>query len=163
MDKDSAAGHNFDRLKAHILPLSKSSNFDDAKREWTLVAIEKSEQTDNCPCGQKIREHCYIRNTETNAHTYVGNVCIRRFMGINVQTLFDGLERIRGPEAARANHDLIEYAKERGYLYDEREYQFLLSIRKKQTRTLTEKQLNWERKAQRRILEQLVVSTRTSR
>jgi hypothetical protein len=41
--------HNLERLKLHILPLSVSRNFDVARQEWDLVAIEISEEFDNCP------------------------------------------------------------------------------------------------------------------
>lgn len=50
-------GHNFERLKAHILPLSLSHDFDVARREWGLVAVEISDEWDRCPCGQDIKEH----------------------------------------------------------------------------------------------------------
>lgn len=41
------------------------------------------------------------------------------------------------------------------------EYRFLLSIRRKQTKYLSPKQLEWERKAQRRVLQKIVVKTRS--
>ncbi len=70
--------HNFERLKAHILPLSVSKVFETARLEWQLVGVEISEEFDQCPCGQDILEHCYIRNRLNRATTYVGNVCINR-------------------------------------------------------------------------------------
>jgi len=39
-------GHNFERLKSHILPLSVSQNFYAARTEWSLVAVEISEEFD---------------------------------------------------------------------------------------------------------------------
>lgn len=57
--------HNFERLKAHILPLSKAKDFETARTEWKLIAVEISDEFDNCPCGQEIKEHCYIENTHT--------------------------------------------------------------------------------------------------
>ena len=48
-----------------------------------LEDVEVSEEFDNCPCGQEIKEHCYIRNLLNGNKTYVGNVCINRFIGIN--------------------------------------------------------------------------------
>src|SRR3546814_8241288 len=75
--------HNCERLKAHIVPLSVSSTFDVARREWDLVGVEISEEFDNCPCGQDIKEHCYIHNRLNGNSTYVGNVCINRFIQID--------------------------------------------------------------------------------
>jgi hypothetical protein len=50
--------HDFKRLKAHILPLSQAKNFERARREWYLDAIEVSDEFDHCPCGHLIKEHC---------------------------------------------------------------------------------------------------------
>jgi hypothetical protein len=44
--------HSFEPLKAHILPLSVSGSFDVARQERDLVAVEISEEFDNCPYGQ---------------------------------------------------------------------------------------------------------------
>lgn len=151
--------HNFERLKAHILPLSRSKVFDVARTEWRLVDVEISEEFDNCPCGKEIKEHCYIQNRVTEHETYVGNVCINR-IGIDTGNLFDGLRRIAEDDTANANADVIEYANERGFLYD-KEYDFLISTRLK--RTLSDKQRAWKQKINRRILNKIVVERRTSR
>lgn len=155
------SSHNFSRLKAHILPMSRSSDFDIAKNEWDLIAVEISEEWDNCPCGQDIKEHCYIANRETGHKTYVGNVCINRFIGIDTGTLFDGLKRIAKDPEANPNNAVIEYAWERGFLFGENEYRFLLSTARK--RKLSERQAAWKSKINRRILNQTVVKTRTRR
>lgn len=153
--------HNFERLKAHILPLSRSHNFELAKTEWELVAVEISEDWDNCPCGKDIKEHCYIENRVTGSKTYVGNVCINRFMGIDTGTLFDGLRRIAKDPESNPNIAVIEYAWERGFLFGEKEYSFLLSTARK--RSLSPRQADWKKKINRRILNQTVVKKRSER
>ena len=153
-------GHNLERLKAHILPLSRSTIFSAARQEWGLEAIEISEELDHCPCGQKIKEHCYIRNRLTGHSTYVGNVCINRFVGIDTGTLFDGLKRIARDQSANANADLINYAQRAGFLYD-KEYAFLIQTMQK--RNLSAAQVAWKRKINRRILSKIVVQRRTTR
>lgn len=150
--------HNFERLKAHILPLSESSSFETARLEWDLVGVEISEELDQCPCGQSILEHCYIRNRENGATTYVGNVCINRFVGIDTGNLFEGLKRIQADPSANANDDLIEHAYRMGYLYDEKEYRFLKQTKLK--RTLSSAQLSWKQKINRRILSKTIVQRR---
>jgi hypothetical protein len=152
--------HNFERLKAHILPLSRAPDFPTARTEWRLIAVEISDEFDNCPCGQEIKEHCYIENTVTGRQTYVGNVCINRFLGIDTGSLFDGLRRIAEDETANANADVIEYANQRGFLYD-KEYAFLMSTRLK--RSLSAAQMEWKRKINRRIRNKIVVQKRTQR
>lgn len=122
--------HNFERLKEHILSLSVSKNFEVAKTEWSLHSIEVSEEMDFCPCGQDIKEHCYIENKKNGNTTYVGNVCINRFLNISTGTLFEGLKRIKKNIHANPNLALIEYANDKGYLYD-KEYDFLVDTMKK--------------------------------
>lgn len=150
--------HNFERLKAHILPLSEANDFETARKEWRLIGIELSEEFDNCPCGKEIKEHCYIENTKTHNKTYVGNVCINRFIGIETGNLFNGLRRIMADPAANANSELIEYAFERGFIY-ENEYKFLIDTKRK--RKLTERQLAWKEKINRRITNKTVVRRRS--
>jgi hypothetical protein len=154
-------GHSFERLKSHILPLSVSENFNVARTEWSLVAVEISEEFDQCPCGQDIKEHCYIRNRANNNETYVGNVCINRFIQIDTGNLFDGLKRIAKDLTANANSDLIEHAYRMGYLYSEKEYSFLKQTRRK--RNLSAAQIAWKVKINRRIVAQTVVRKRTVR
>lgn len=154
-------GHNFERLKAHILPLSVSRAFNSARTEWDLVAVEISEEFDNCPCGQEIKEHCYIRNRLNGNSTYVGNVCINRFIQIDTGNLFDGLKRIAADNGANPNHDLIEHAYRMGYLFGEKEYTFLKQTALK--RKLSPAQLAWKKKINRRVLSQTIVRRRTQR
>lgn len=152
-------GHSFERLKSHILPLSVSNDFNAARTEWQLVGVEVSEEFDNCPCGQEIKEHCYIQNRLTGETTYVGNVCINRFMQIETGNLFDGLKRIAKDDGANANHDLIEHAFRMGYLFSEKEYTFLKQTALK--RKLSAAQLLWKRKINRRIIAKTIVRRRS--
>lgn len=152
--------HSFQQLQAHILPLSKANNFDAARREWILEAVEVSDDYDYCPCGQMILEHCYLHNTVTGNRTYVGNVCVNRFIGIDTGSLFDGLKRIREDPSANANLSVIEYAEKRGFLF-ENEPIFLRSTRLK--RSLNPAQKAWKAKINLRILNKVVVQRRTER
>ena len=154
-------GHNFERLKAHILSLSVSQRFDVARTEWALIAVELSEEFDECPCGQEIKEHCYIRNRLNGNESYVGNVCINRFLQVDTGNLFDGLKRIAKDLAANANNDLIEHAYRMGYLYGEKEYTFLKQTMRK--RNLSAAQIAWKVKINRRIVSQTVVRKRANR
>ncbi|RRD22035.1 hypothetical protein ECB98_21955 [Brucellaceae bacterium VT-16-1752] len=151
-------GHNFEGLKSHIVPLSNAKSFETARLEWDLVGVEISEELDECPCGQNILEHCHIRNRLNGATTYVGNVCINRFVGIDTGNLFEGLKRIQEDLSANANDDLIEHAYRMGYLFDDKEYRFLKQTKLK--RKLSAAQLSWKKKINRRILNQTIVQRR---
>ena len=103
------------------------------------MGVEVSAEFDSCPCGQEIKEHCYIKNHLTGVHTYVGNICINRFLGIQTGNLFDGLRRFSEDDKANVNLDLI------GYAYNfESEYGFVMKTRLK--RKLSEKQILWSKK-----------------
>ena len=149
---------NFEQLKAHILSLSYAQNFPEARREGSLVGVEISDEFDNCPCGQEIKEHCYIENKLTGQKTYVGNVCINRFIGIDTGNLFGGLKRIVKDAKSNANEDLINHAYRLGYIF-EKEYGFLMETRLK--RKLSPAQLAWKEKINRRITAKTVVQRRT--
>lgn len=146
--------HNFDRLREHILPLSNSTDWSNAKNEWRLVGIEVQEEWDNCPCGKEIKELCHLRNQLNGNVTHVGNVCVNRFIGIETGNLFAGLRRIIDDETANANEDLIIHSYQFGYIF-ESEYNFLMQTRRK--RILSIKQLDWKRRINRRIINQTVV------
>lgn len=154
-------GHSLERLKAHIVPLSVSSDFNVARQEWDLVGIELSEEWDNCPCGQEIKEHCFIKNRLNGHTTYVGNVCINRFIKIDTGNLFEGLRRIIANPQANPNSDLIEHAWRMGFLFGEKEYTFLKQTTLK--RKLSPAQLSWKEKINRRIIAGTVVQKRTDR
>lgn len=149
--------HNRERLAAHILPLSVAQDFEAARKEWSLFGVEVSPEWDHCPCGKEIKELCYIRNRLNGHKTYVGNVCVNRFLGIETGNLFAGLKRIMADSHANPNEDLIVHAHQLGYIYEE-EYKFLMDTRFK--KKLSPKQLAWKEKINRRILQQTVVHRR---
>lgn len=152
---ESEYNHNFVKLRNHILGLSQSDNWDNAKHEWKLVRVEiHNNLACNCPCGQAINELCYLENEFTKAETYVGNVCVNRFLEIDTGNLFDGLKRILKDTANHPNDDVIDYAAENGYLH-ETELKFLYSIQKK--RNLSEKQTAWLKKINWRIINKVTV------
>ena len=141
-------------LKNHILSLSKATEFSVAKDEWTLSDFEYHEEFHHCPCGQPIKELCHIENSITKKITYVGNVCVKKFMGINTGNLFDGLKRIAKDPTANANEDLIKHAWALGYIH-ESEYSFLMDTKSK--RKLSTGQLSWKKKINWRILHKAIV------
>ncbi len=146
--------HNFENLKAHVLPLSESPVFHVAKTEWKLVGVKLYDDWYKCPCGKEIKELCFIENQRNGNSTYVGNICVNQFVGIETGNLFAGLKRIAIDETANANQDLIDHAFRFGYIF-ENEYRFLMETRRK--RSLSAKQIDWKIKINRRIINQTVV------
>ena len=149
--------HDRKKLQAHILSLSEARDWATALLEWEFLIAEISSEPDRCPCGQEIYEHCYIRNKRNGKETYVGNVCVNKFMAMDTGTLFDGLKRLIKKADANANTEVINYAQERGYLHD-KEYKFLMDTRR--TRILSPAQKSWKEKISRRILLKIQVRKR---
>lgn len=147
--------HNFERLKAHIMPLSMAPTFEQARNEWKVIGVHIERNWDACPCGQPIKELCFLENKITKQRTYVGNICVNRFMGIETGNLLEGLKKIMKEPSANANTDVIEYAKNNGYLF-EKEYTFLIETRRK--RKISAKQEQWKIRINQRILQQSIVS-----
>lgn len=150
----SQLGHNFEKLKAHILGLSEADNFSEAMQEWSQAEILLLNEWDNCPCGKSIKELCFLKNSENGASTYVGNVCVRKFSDIDNTNLIAGLKRIAACDTANANEAVIDYAHERGFLYDG-ERGFLMNTRFK--KNPSPKVTDWKRKINRRITESIKV------
>lgn len=147
--------HNFAALREHIISLSESQEWSEAIEEWKLFGFEYNKNWDSCPCGQPIKEMCFLVNTKNGNRTHVGNVCVNTWLGIETGNLFEGLARIRKNSEASPNMDLITHAKEYGYIYDS-EYDFLVGIRHKRNKSY--KQLKWIQKINYRILNKTVVT-----
>lgn len=149
---------NFEKLKKHILPLSvNKTDFDEAKKEWTLANVKFTNNPGTCPCSKyPIHEFCYLKNNKNGNKTFVGNVCVYRFIGIDTRSIFKGLERIKASAVVPPNSSVIDYANSRGYLYGPNEEQFLQQIKGK--RKLSDGQINWLAKINRRIVQAIVVN-----
>ncbi len=148
---DEAEGtgrHDLERLKAHILSLSRSTDFATACKEWDPTHVQV--YLGSCPCGMTIMDHCFLWNRVTGTSTHVGNVCVGRFMGLPTDsTLFEGLKRIHRRPVSAPNVAVIEYAERQGLLQG-READFLRDTRKK--RQLTLRQAAWREAINARIL-----------
>lgn len=110
-------GYNFEQLKKHILPLSSASVWDVARKEWSLTGIHEADEPESCPCGHfPIMEICTIHNRVTGQTTEVGNICVKRFLGLRSDLIFAGVKRIRKNPDKSLNTDAIAFFHERGLL-----------------------------------------------
>jgi hypothetical protein len=117
-------GYNFQQLKAHILPLSSAVTWEVAVREWSLTGIHETDEAETCPCGHfPIMEICSIHNRVTGHSTEVGNICVKRFLGLRSDLIFAAIKRIRKDPDKSLNADAITFFHERRVL-NEWEYNF---------------------------------------
>lgn len=132
-------GYNFQQLKAAILPLSKATEWETAKKEWKLVGISEVDEPESCPCGHyPINELCTISNVVTAKHIDVGNVCVKRFLGLRSDLIFKAVKRIRKDASKSIGADAAVLFFNRGVI-NAWEYNFLQDTMRK--RVLTQNQL----------------------
>jgi len=143
-------GYNFQQLRAHILPLSKATTWEIAVREWGLSGIHEADEPETCPCGHfPIMEICSIHNRATGRSTEVGNVCVKRFLGLRSDLIFSAIKRIRKNPDKSLNADAIAFFYERRLL-NEWEYNF--SQNTMRLRSLTSAQLSKRHDINEKIL-----------
>lgn len=150
---------NINKLKSGIINLSVNKDWENAKQEWYFTHIDyldNDEDFEKCVCGHEIRELCFIKNKITRQEVFIGNICIKQFINVDIDNLvFVGLKKIKDDIYSNANKALIDYAYEQGYIYP-REVDFLENTVRK--RNLTAKQLEWKIKINNRILNRIKVN-----
>ncbi|MFL9503488.1 hypothetical protein ACJMQP_25850 [Rhodopseudomonas palustris] len=144
-------GFNFENLKAAILKLSSAKDWATARREWVLTGVYEADRPETCLCEHyPIIEVCVIKNTITGLVAEVGNVCVKRFLGIRSDLIFAALKRIRKDIRKSMNEDAIVLCFRNG-LINQWEYEFLRDT--KQKRLLTAKQMSKRVDINQKVLE----------
>jgi hypothetical protein len=138
------------RLFEAIVNLSKSDDWEEARKEWYLAYIEVADNKEvaenefECLCGHPhLKELCYIKNKINGAEVLVGNCCVKKFMKLGSDQIFQAIRR------GKVNQAAIEYAFEHNII-SEWEHEFLSDVWRK--RNLSPKQKAIFDKLQARIL-----------
>ena len=143
-------GYNFQQLKAEILARSKATDWEIAKKEWKLVGISEADKLETCLCGHTpIIELCTITNSTTGKTVDVGNVCVKRFLGLRSDTIFQSLKRIRKDITKSIGADATVFFHERGIINDW-EYRFQQDTMRK--RSLSFAQLQTRRQINEKVI-----------
>lgn len=131
--------HNFEHLRAEIIARSQAKTWEAALPEWRIDRIFWEQEPETCLCTHHpINEYCFLLNRLNGNEALVGNICVKRFMGMDSGSLFDGIKRIAEDETKALNEAAIDHAKAKGWI-NEWEYGFCVNTRRK--RNLTGKQL----------------------
>ncbi len=90
---------NHFRLRAEILKLSVSDEWEDAVNEWEVVRVisKESFEGSRCLCGQEILKECHIRNVATGTRAIVGSSCVRRFGNPEMDRMLDSMVSKKSP------------------------------------------------------------------
>ncbi len=131
---------NFQVLCKEIMALSRSSVWDVAKTEWSVIDMEQADEPETCLCGHyPIVEVFTLANKYTGDTVRVGNVCVNKFIRKN--NAFNGYKKILKTITASATIDLIKFALDK-HIITTKDYNFYINIMRK--RVLSELQYNWK-------------------
>lgn len=127
-------------LTKEILALSQSKSWDEAKREWMLHNIYEADEFETCLCGHyPIKEICILQNNQNKNTATVGNCCVKKFIGLPSDLIFQAVKRVRKDEGKSLNLEAITHAYRKGWI-NEWEYKFSIDTMNK--RKLTDNQLD---------------------
>lgn len=150
----SGDGYNFKTLRDAILARSFSKDWDAAKLEWRLSHIYDVDEPEECLCSHfPIIEICVLINRRNGQTAEVGNVCVKRFMGIRSDKIFACVKRLRLDPDKAANAETIELLFEQN-LINTWERSFSIDTRRK--RKLSFKQLQKRQEINQKILSNIV-------
>jgi len=139
------------QLITEIIARSVAETWDAAKLEWSLLEVYEAEEPETCLCGHfPIIELCVLSNQRNHAQATVGNCCVKRFIGLPSEKIFQGMKRIRKDLAKSLTAEAIQHAFDRRWI-GEWEKMFYLDVMRK--RNLTVKQA-----AKKQEINQLVLN-----
>lgn len=138
------------KLTIEIIQRSQSQIWDIAKLEWALSEIYEAEEPETCLCGHfPIIEICILKNRINLLSATVGNCCVKKFIGLPSDKIFQAVKRVRKDNGKSLNAEAIQHAFERGWI-NEWEYKFSLDTMRK--RKLTGKQALTRTKVNEKML-----------
>lgn len=114
-----------------IITLSVSRIWDEAKIEWGLFNIYEADEFETCLCGHyPIKEICVLQNKNNRNFVTVGNCCVKKFMGLPSDLIFQAVKRVRKDDGKSLNAEAIAHAYEKGWI-NEWEYKFSIDTMNK--------------------------------
>lgn len=123
------------KLTREIIDRSESKIWDAAKLEWKLHEIYEAEEPGTCLCGHfPIIETCVLANDKNQNTVVVGNCCVKKFIGLPSDKIFQAIKRVRKDNKKSLNAEAIAHAHEKGWINDW-ERDFYLNIMRKRNLT----------------------------
>lgn len=99
------------QLITEIINLSTAKTWDAAKLEWELKEVYEAEERDTCLCGHfPIMEICVLQNKVNGNDAIVGNCCVKKFIGLPSDKIFQAVKRVRKDAEKSLNAEAAQYA-----------------------------------------------------
>lgn len=141
------------KLTAEVIALSNAASWELAKIEWVLDSIYFAEEPETCLCGHfPIIELCELKNTKNGNSATVGNCCVKKFLGLPSDKIFQAVKKIRIDSNRNLNGETIEHAYSKGWI-NSWEYKFYCDVFTK--RKFSEKQLEKKKQINEKILKRM--------
>ena len=138
------------KLTKEIIGLSVSSAWDTAKLEWSLAQIYEADEPERCLCGHfPIIEICILQNKQNHNQAIVGNCCVKKFIGLPSDKIFQAVKRVRKDNEKSLNSEALDHAYKNGWI-NKWEYDFSMDTVRK--RNLSVKQLQTRKKVNEKML-----------
>ncbi len=146
MNSDNYLGYIFGvkmseyTLTEKILALSNGNIWDVAKLEWKLADVYQADEPETCLCGHHpIIEICVLENKYNRQQVHVGNICVKKFIGLPSDKIFQSVKKIQKNNEKSLNSEAIDHAYKKGWI-NKWEYEFSISTMRK--RILSPRQLS---------------------
>ena len=128
------------KLTEEILARSEAPLWGAAKLEWSLDHVYEAETPETCLCGHfPIIEICELRNKQNGRRATVGNCCVKKFIGLPSDLIFQAVKRVRRDIEKSLNAQAIQHAREKNWINDW-EYKFSLDTMRKRKLSLNQMQ-----------------------
>lgn len=138
------------KLSREIIKLSQSKDWIQAKLEWSLDNVWESSEPQECLCGHfPIIEICEIKNKINGNVAEVGNSCVKKFIGLPSNNVFQAIKRVRKNISKSFNKEAVELAFHKNLINDWERAVYINIMRK---RTLSEKQEKVKKEVNQKIL-----------
>jgi hypothetical protein len=143
------------KLTSEIMSRSVGPTWDEAKLEWELENINIAEEPSTCLCGHfPIVELCTIHNKKNGNRTIVGNCCVKKFIGLPSEKIFQAVKRVQKDWWRALNAETIDYAHKKGWI-DNWQRKFYSNTMRKRISGMSTKQSQKRHEINRRIVEQM--------
>ncbi|WAH62781.1 hypothetical protein [Xanthomonas hortorum] len=105
------------KLTSAIVELSAAMSWEAAKLEWHLNEVYEADEPETCLCGHfPIVELCILGNKANGNEATVGNCCVKRFIGLPSDKIFQAVKRVRKETSKSLNAEAIRHAFDRNWL-----------------------------------------------
>lgn len=119
-------------LTEEIITRSVAEDWDAAKLEWSLFEVYEAEEPETCLCGHfPIIELCVLQNKHNHDFATVGNCCVKKFLGLESDKIFQAVKRVRKDSERALNAEAIEYGFNKGWINSWEKRFYLDTMRKR--------------------------------